>query len=171
LEPPPQIRSPRVRGLFAYWNRIRAGRMAPSWSEVEPGEIKSLLPYLMVAEVLVQPFDVRYRIVGTAVAEVFGCDFTWKTLRSLKCGSGTSSWLGIYREIVERRGPCFGQYRIMAGLLDVRIVDTGAFPLSSDGVSIDRFIELEDWQAVGGFKPGAIEPEASNFTMFPEPPT
>src|SRR4051794_38130132 len=93
---------------FCLLERIRAGRMAPSWSEVEPGDIKSLLPYLMVPEVLVHPFDVRYRIVGTAVVEAFRYDFTWKTLRSLERGSDTTLWLGVCRDFVERRGPCFG---------------------------------------------------------------
>src|SRR3954451_21997573 len=84
LEPPTQIKSPRVRGRFAYWNRIRGGRMAPSWPEVEPAEVKPLLPSIMVLQVLVHLFDVRYRIVGTAVVEAFGYNFTWKTLCSLK---------------------------------------------------------------------------------------
>ena len=63
---------------------MRAGRVAPQWSDVQPGDIKSLLPYIMVVDVLKQPFDVRYRIVGTSVVEAFGYDFTRETLRLQK---------------------------------------------------------------------------------------
>src|SRR6266404_1694844 len=130
MESPPQIRSPLVISLFAYWNRIRAGRIAPLWSDVQPGDIKSLLPYIMVVEVLELPFDVRYRIVGTAVVEAFGYDFTWETLRLPKHDLETAAWLGVYREFVERQGPCFAQYKVSMSPKDALVVDVGVFPLS-----------------------------------------
>jgi len=168
MESPPQIRSPLVISLFTYWNRIRAGRIAPLWSDVQPGDIKSLLPYIMVVEVLELPFDVRYRIVGTAVVEAFGYDFTWETLRLPKHDLETAAWLGVYREFVERQGPCFAQYKVSMSPKEALVVDVGVFPLSSDGATIDRLIELEDWRAEGAFRPRVIKPSVQDFTIFRE---
>ena len=165
--PPAEIQSPLVRALFAYWDRIRVGRFAPKWSDVQPGDIKSLLPYLIVGQVRTNPFDFQYRIVGTAVVEAFGFDFTWETLRSPLPGSDAPSWLGLYRQFVERRTPSFGQYRMPLSLTEMQRVDVGIFPLSSDGVSVDRLIELEDWWADGSLKPHATSPTALAFTMLP----
>jgi hypothetical protein len=167
LESPPQIRSARVLELFGYWDRIRTGRLAPSWSDVQPGKIAALLPYILAVDVLDQPFDVRYRIVGTAVVDAFGYDFTGETLRQPVRGTDTSQWIAVYREFVERRGPCFAQYRVTVGMTDARIVDVGVFPISDDGLSINRLVELEDWDAEGGFRPGVINPTAQDFAILP----
>jgi hypothetical protein len=166
LEPPSQIRSPAVRSLFAYWDRIRAGRIAPSWSEIEPGEIKSLLPYLIVAEILDSPFDIRYRLIGMAVVEAFGFDFMGKTLSSLERDSGAPSWFPVYRQFLARRGPCFGQYKIPLGVSQFDLVDAAAFPLSDDGNTINRFIELVDWPFLSGFGPAAWHRTPQNFTVI-----
>jgi hypothetical protein len=62
--PPAGITSRLVLDFFAYWERIRARRTAPSWADVNPAAIKHLLPYLLVGEVQHEPFDLRYRLVG-----------------------------------------------------------------------------------------------------------
>ena len=164
---PPAITSALVLDLHAYWNRIRAGRFAPRWSDVQPGDIKHLLPYLIVGQVEHDPFDLRYRIVGTAVVDAFGFDFTGESLRSPSPGSDASSWLGIYRAFVDRRAPVFGQYRVPVGLAELRVVDVGIFPLSSDGRAVDRLIELEDWHAERGFWPRALRPGVADFSLLP----
>jgi hypothetical protein len=170
LEPPSLITSPAVRALFAYWDRIRAERIAPSWSDIEPGEISSLLPYLVVAEILHRPFDIRYRLVGTAVVEAFGYDFMGKTLRSLERDSGEpswSSWLPVYRQFVERRGPCFGRYQIPVSATRFQVIDAAALPLSDDGSRISRFIELVDWKSEPGVGLRTSHRTAPNFTVLP----
>jgi hypothetical protein len=169
LEPPSQITSPAVCTLFAYWDRIRAGRIAPSWSDIEPGEIRSLLPYLVVAEILDRPFDIRFRLVGTAVVETFGHDFMGKTLRSLERDSGEpwTSWFPFYRQFVERRGPCFGQYKIPVSTSRFQVVDAAVLPLSDDGTTINRFIELVDWKIEPGVGPRTSHRTALNFRVLP----
>jgi len=146
---------------------MRADRVAPRWSDVQPGDIKSLLPYIMVVDVLEQPFDVRYRIVGTAVVEAFGYDFTGETLRLPESDLETVAWLDVYQEFVGRRGPCFAQYKVPMSLREALVVDVGVFPLSSDGAKVDRLIELEDWQAEGAFRPQVIKPKVQNLIILP----
>jgi hypothetical protein len=167
--PPREITSARVLALFAYWEKVRARRMAPRWAEIQPGDIKPLLPYIIVGQVRSNPFDVQFRIVGTAVVEAFGFDFTWETLRSPLPESDASSWLGYYRCFVDRRAPSFGQYRMPIGLTETRRVDVGIFPLSSNGTSVDRLIELEDWETAEGFLPRVSSPTALQFATFPAP--
>jgi hypothetical protein len=167
LSPPDEIRSPLVLALFAYWDRIRAERFAPRWADVQPGDIKPLLPYIMVLEVLADPFDIRYRIVGSAVVEAYGWDFTGETLRLPEPVAETEAWVEILGQLVARRGPCFAQYRVALDLNDTFIVDAGVFPLSSDGASVDRLIALEDWGVQGAMRPTIVEPSVRNFHILP----
>jgi hypothetical protein len=166
----PAITSPKVLEFFAYWNQIRAGRVAPAWPEVDPGAIGSLLPYVVVAEVLGDPFDIRYRIVGTAIIESFGYDYSWKNLRSMNYLTQSDSWIDFYRRLVERPMPCFGQYRIGSHIAGDRWVDSCTLPLSGDGRSVDRFIELEDWSMAGGLSAAQVDGDSWRFTMLDPPP-
>src|SRR5437667_12011235 len=74
--PPSEIVSPLVREMFAYWQRKRADLLAPRPRDIEPGEIKRLLPLICIADVMREPFDLRFRLVGTGVVEACGHDFT-----------------------------------------------------------------------------------------------
>jgi hypothetical protein len=169
LQAPPAVASPMVRELLAYWDRLRAHRLAPAWSEIDPGAIRGLLPYLIVSEVLREPFDIRFRIVGTAVIESFGYDFTWQTLSSMRYLTQAESWVDFYRRIVEQPQPTFGQYRIEARHASDRRVDSCTLPLSRDGRSVDRFIELEDWSMAGGLR--AVQAEGRSWRFAPLDPS
>jgi hypothetical protein len=81
LGAPPEVTSPLVLSLFAYWDQIRAGRLAPNWSEIDPGAIKPCLPYLLVLEVFGEPLDLRIQLAGTGIVESYGYDPTGMTVR------------------------------------------------------------------------------------------
>jgi hypothetical protein len=71
--------------LFAYWNEVRAGRIAPRRFEIEPSRIGSILSETFILE-RVHTIDragsasdvrsvYRYRLAGTKLCEQFGDDF------------------------------------------------------------------------------------------------
>jgi hypothetical protein len=153
LAPPGEISSPMVHALFLYWQRKRAGRLAPMRADIEPGDIKRLLPFVCLSEVTKDPFDVRFRLVGTSLVEATGYDFTGRRLREMPLTTNEDVWIGHYKRIVSEQRPFYGRYRAEFGAELVRSVDHGAFPLSTDGTAIDRIIEVEDWSEIrgGGF--------------------
>jgi hypothetical protein len=137
--------------LLDHWEAKRAGRLAPKWREIDPGDIKPVLPFISVADVLESPFDLRFRLVGTALVEAAGYDFMGCNLRAMKVlDSDVESWLNYYRRIVDEQRPLFGRYRVTADSEFMRIADHVALPLSDDGVTVNRIIEIEDWSAIRG---------------------
>jgi hypothetical protein len=166
--PPAEIASPLVRDLFAYWQRKAAGRIGPRPREIEPGEIKRLLPYVAIADVLNEPFDLRYRLVGTAVVDAAGSDFTGLRFSELRVTTGRDAWLAHYKRVVGQKGAFFGRYREM-GIDSARFVDHGAFPLSSDGTAVDRIIEVEDWGEIRGVSRGRHAAPIWRFELLPAP--
>lgn len=163
---PPQITSPLVLSLARYWERIRNGRIAPRWAEVDPGEIRGLLPYLMVSEVFGRPFDLRYRLAGTEVIASYGYNFTWMTLRSLREAPQNAAWIRLYQRVIEEQRPFFAQYFIELGPEGGRVVDSGIFPLSNDGHIVDRIIEIEDWSTAKGLLPAQVDPDVWSFRIL-----
>lgn len=68
--------------LFDYWNAIRAGRPAPRRSEVEPGDIRRILPYVFILERKSRD-DYRFRLAGTGLCSVYGMEFRGHNMLSM----------------------------------------------------------------------------------------
>ena len=164
--PPAETVSARIRTLYNYWDTKRAGRMMPHRSEIEPGDLKDLLPYLIVGELVRSPIDVRYRLVGTAVVEAYGHDFMGRHLRTMPVTTGLDRWLVHYRRLADEKRPLYGRYRGEIGPDLIRFVDYGVFPLSHNGVTVGQFIELEDWSQIRGISPANVESALWHFEAY-----
>lgn len=57
------------REALSYWEHIRGGKDVPSRADLDPADIPKLLPHLVLLDVLHDPRDFRYRLVGTTVEE------------------------------------------------------------------------------------------------------
>ncbi|MEN6543605.1 PAS domain-containing protein [Parvibaculum sp.] len=63
-----------TEALFDYWNAMRAGRIAPLRSEIEPGAIRRLLPHVFILERHDRQ-SYRFRLAGTGLCSVYGMEF------------------------------------------------------------------------------------------------
>lgn len=79
--------------LFQYWNGLRDGRAAPRRTEIEPGDIKSLL-----ADTFILEKDARgeavFRLAGTRLCAIYG--------RELKGFSFPSLWKEKDQRLIAR---------------------------------------------------------------------
>lgn len=65
------MQQPTSRQLYAYWDRVRNGRVAPRRFEIEPAKIAALLPQTFIAE-NAGMLSYRFRLAGTKICEQFG---------------------------------------------------------------------------------------------------
>jgi hypothetical protein len=63
----------RVNRVQAYWERLRAGRIAPARTEIDPGHVADLLDIMFVAET-VAPGIARFRLAGQQLAALAGME-------------------------------------------------------------------------------------------------
>lgn len=63
-----------TEALFDYWNAMRAGRIAPLRSEIEPGAIRRLLPHIFILE-RHEKQSYRFRLAGTGMCSAYGMEF------------------------------------------------------------------------------------------------
>ncbi|MCW5773702.1 MAG: PAS domain-containing protein [Rhodospirillaceae bacterium] len=71
-----------LSALWRYWNKKRGTRSMPLRSDIDPGEIPKLLPHIQLME-RDPARGFRYRLSGTAVAQVYGFDPTGKYIDDL----------------------------------------------------------------------------------------
>ena len=65
------MKHPSSRALYAYWNRLRAGRAAPERSELDPGAIRAILGDVMILQVG-GPLRYAVRLAGTRICSLMG---------------------------------------------------------------------------------------------------
>ena len=139
-----QVTSPLVQTAHSYWQgKQRNGRL-PARADIDPLEIPRLLPYVLLSEISYDPFQVRYRLMGTEAVAMNNLDLTGKTLNfDIECPDWQRYWAEAYFVAATQARPIFGidsyEYRNRAYLR----FEWCLLPLSTDGKQVDRFFEIE----------------------------
>jgi hypothetical protein len=154
-----KCRTPVLEQLLAYWDSKRRGRRCPSRADLDPADIKQLLPNLMIVDITQDPFRVRYRLVGTDITRVSHFDFTGHYLDQLIFESGdTMDWVGCYRQVVTSGLPGFGIVHWTSDNAAHRWIEFLICPLSADGSTINQCISAEDYEPLNPIEFDSIEP-------------
>ena len=134
------VAEPQLRDLYLYWAGKRGLRNFPARRDIEPEEIRQLLPYIMLVDVLEDGRFFRFRLVGTDVA--FGVDPTGQLQHEAVPE-------GIYRDHITalfRRGAAGpGALHSRSSyaytkLEGPRSISRLFMPLAADGLTIDMMI-------------------------------
>lgn len=134
------IRQPALDRLHAYWCGKRVGDRLPGRASVRPEELVSLLPHLLLVDVVDGGSTLRYRLVGTAVAA--DLDPTGRILQeALPPGEYRNHLLGLYASVIARKAPLYTRHRYR-GDRDRPACDVERvfLPLAADGVSVDMLL-------------------------------
>ncbi len=152
------VRSAKIRRLHAYWQERCNGRRMPRRNEIDPADLKDLLPDLMVGDFETEPFRTHYRLVGTRLVEIHGLDFTGLYLDELDFGEDDEiDWAHLNRLIFERKVPLFGRSSTPCAGRKAITFEFGTFPLSDDGETVNRWIGIEDYEPLDGLALARIE--------------
>lgn len=139
------VPSTRARRMHQYWLDKKGERAMPARSSIDPGEIKDLLPHVILSRLEYDPFRVLYKLIGTRAAENAGLDYSSHYLDELDFVSeyGTD-WPAIYRTIAAEKAPLFGLCQIRFTDKMTKSYVVAMFPLSSDGARVDQVLAIED---------------------------
>src|SRR5690349_14918405 len=83
-----------LQTLYAYWNEVRAGRLAPLRLEIEPSRIAGILAETFMLE-RIDAANYQYRLAGTRLCELFGSE--------LRGANFLDGWSAPDRTVVERQ--------------------------------------------------------------------
>jgi hypothetical protein len=140
-----EVPSTRARRMYRYWMEKRGDRRLPSRSDIDPSEIKDLLPNVILTRLEYAPFRVLYKLIGTKAVENAGLDYSGRYLDELDFVSefGTD-WPATYQMIATEKEPVLGlcTIKLTDGVVKPYVV--AMFPLSSDGETVDQVIAIED---------------------------
>ena len=133
---------PRLHVVFDYWRSKRGARAMPARQDIDPAELASVLPYLMLIDVEDGP-RFRYRLFGTAVVEAFGMDPTGQYIDVVMVGAYKTFLLDLYMDILARQKPVYST-SIYGTKRDARMwTQRLMLPLSSDGEHVDKVLACQ----------------------------
>jgi len=142
-----KVTSPLVRAFHQIWVAKRGTRAMPSWQDIVPAEMRSILPNMIVTSIEHEPFRIYYRLVGTKAAS-FRHELTGRYLDQV-----TEFPLDIRDELAEEyplvcreKRPTFSKDVLTTKFNHTVTFFGSIFPLSSDGETVDRCIAVEDYE-------------------------
>lgn len=137
---------PKIRQVHGWWLAKRGPRRLPDRADFDPAEMKALLPYLLIADFTLNPFRVRYRLAGTTVVELSGCQFAGRYLDELVPPDAEERWEDHYRLAYESASPVFGETTVpLLSGSGFFTYEFGIFPLSMGGDAVRQFLAVEDY--------------------------
>jgi len=132
-----------TRILAEYWLSIHpAPGCLPGRRHFDPIDLPpSVLPFLILSEVLREPFDVRYRLVGTEVVSLLGADVTGMKLSERKPRRDREGIFEDYRTAVEDGRISFGRITVFDADRGYKLlVERTHFPLAANGRDVDMVL-------------------------------
>lgn len=136
-----------LRRLLAYWQRKKGDRPAPIRADIDPLEIKPLLPYVGLVDVERSPLRFRFRLTGTEITKGYGQELTGRYLDEIDLNNHQLDIMLDYARAAENGEAACSTLEYMRNdgrhLRYERLV----LPLSSDGGKVDMLIGgcVFDW--------------------------
>lgn len=136
-----------LQKLLAYWRAKKGDRLAPTRADIDPAEIKLLLPYVGMVDVERSPLRFRYRLAGSDITRGYGQEITGRYLDQMDLNDHQHQITGEYTRTAESGEPICStwEYKRKDGR-HVRY-ERLVLPLSNDGKRIDMLLGgcVFDW--------------------------
>jgi hypothetical protein len=118
----------------------------PDRSDLDPAELKPLLPNILISDVEHDPFRIRYRLVGTRAREATGFNIVGRYLDELLPTDPDEPWMDDYSLAYRTRLPVLGSSSIKTTSGGIFTYEYGLFPLRKGGTTIEQFVAIEDYE-------------------------
>lgn len=128
------------RELFDYWRTCAQNKTLPSRSRINPAAISSLLPGISILDAGARSEDIIYRLAGTRLREIFGCEVTGKSVFHLDYGEKKKYWLNVYRKVIDEKMPMQGAIKGPVVDRDHVVLFWMRLPLSDDQATVNKIL-------------------------------
>ena len=123
-----------------YWFAKRGANGIPRRADISPSELKPHLANVLLADVVDEGRDFRYRLVGSHLHRSFAGNPTGKLMSEILRPFGAETvrrTIDMYAAVIARRGPLRVRTSGSYYAQDLKIVDAILTPLSDDGEEVN----------------------------------
>jgi len=135
----------RLQAALDYWRSKAASRPMPRRDEIDPAEIRVLLPHVMLVEVL-GPGLYRYRLIGTENARAHGMNATGRFVHEvMPSPEYRDHVMALYDSCIGQRRPVYSESLFLspADGAPERHTKVIMLPLAEDAVTVNQVLVLQ----------------------------
>jgi hypothetical protein len=136
----------RLLTLYAYWSAKRGQRAMPSRADIDPGDLRAVLPHVLLIDVLRGGADFRYRLVGTEIERHIGRPITGRLVSETLCGEYLGYIRSLHHRVIAEAVPVYSENNFNDGrsgfalIADFKRAYRLMLPLSRDGTKVDMLL-------------------------------
>ena len=131
-------RHPDLITLFQYWTAKRGARAMPARADINPADIKPLLPDVMIWSAI-EPFPIR--LVGDHIVNFVGANNTGKSATDGMPDNAAAAMRGVILDVIAAKAARFRFGRAFwLPKKDYRFFEAAYLPLSADGENVDMIL-------------------------------
>ncbi|WEZ83673.1 PAS domain-containing protein [Rhizobium sp. 32-5/1] len=133
------MRSKTTMHLYQYWDTLRGHLDVPGRGQIEPADIRHILPDLFILE-RTAGTTIRFRLAGTHICALFARELRGTTFDALWLAEQTSRMTRIAVEVMTRKTPVILSATALAGSAERLPMEIVLLPMRSPDGTIDRVI-------------------------------
>jgi hypothetical protein len=136
---PEEPRHPRLHRLYRYWqSKCRDGRL-PARADFDPLAVPYVLGDIVLVDVLAEPPQFRFRLIGTNIIAKYGVELTGKPVEDFPEPEARAVALARCREVMTGKQAIHSERRVV---LDGRTWSYSALwlPFATDGSEVDMIL-------------------------------
>ena len=135
---------PKFRALFDYWTSKTVGDRLPGRQHIDPTEIWTLVPNLMLWDVVRERATIRFRVrlFGTALYELWQADLTGRWMEETVPPDKRDDVHAGLMHVVTTRQPQYLTRRLLHPSRDLVAHERLMVPLAADGETVDMLMAL-----------------------------
>jgi hypothetical protein len=142
----PELISPILREGYGYWRGKRGERAFPARGDFDPlMEIPKLIRNMMLLDVLREPLDFRYRLIGDKLRDHMGENWVgrrWSEIEQQR--PPNPIWLH-HQWVVENRAPRFIRPNYVGPHREFMFIESAVLPLGPDPDRVEMLMLFVDF--------------------------
>jgi hypothetical protein len=131
-----------LRMLHAYWDQKRGTRAMPARGDLDPVDLKPLLPVMTLIDVVPDERRYVYRLVGTREVEMRRQDPTGKPVSEAYYAESPGETVQVLDHVVMTRQPALFRGVYQPFSTRTQSEDVVYLPLSQDGETVNMILVL-----------------------------
>jgi hypothetical protein len=166
---------PFLGSALEYWESKCGDRAMPRRKDIEPGDMRYLLPHIQITELVDDGKRVRYRLIGTAIVDAYGADFTGKYFDEVITPGRLRIVEENYRAMCCERRPLFVYHHYRSTKCAELVCARLMMPLSEDDIVVNQCLtamsfhhpgQMSQWFGDWGFAAGSEVDNARSYTQL-----
>ena len=125
--------------LYAYWNEVRRGRLAPRRFDIEPSRIAQILAETLILE-RIDPQTYRFRLAGTRIGEQFATELRGQNFLDLWSAADQDTVHQLLERMTDHGGAGVIEFEVTGGHGRIAEFEAVLLPLVHTRDVVDRFL-------------------------------